>query len=118
VVAVVRAETSTGVANRVEEIGRLVRPTGALYLVDGVTSLGGMPVKLDEWGVDAFYSGTQKGLSCPPGLSPFSLSDRAMAKLRARKDKVPNWYLEISLLTSYWDGAKRAYHHTAPINMM
>src|SRR5262245_2942647 len=117
-VAVVHAGTSTGVANPIEEIGRVVRPTGALFLVDGVTSLGGMPVKLDEWGVDAFYSCTQKGLSCPPGLSPFSLSDRAMAKLRARKDKVPDWYLDVSLLVNYWAGAKRAYHHTAPINMI
>lgn len=117
-VAVVHAETSTGVANPVEEIGRLVKPTGALFLVDGVTSLGGMPVKLDDWDVDAFYSCTQKGLSCPPGLSPFSLSNRAMAKVRARKEKVPDWYLDVSLLMTYWDGAKRAYHHTAPINMI
>src|SRR5947208_2092209 len=117
-VAVVHAETSTGVANPVEEIGRLVRPTGALLLVDGVTSLGGMPVKLDEWGVDVFYSGTQKCLSCPPGLAPLSLSERALAKLRARREKVPNWYLDVSLLINYWEGAKRAYHHTAPINMI
>jgi len=118
IVAVVHAETSTGVANPVAEIGALVRPTGALYLVDGVTSLGGMPVELDAWGADAFYSGTQKCLSCPPGLAPFSVSDRAVAKLRARKSKVPNWYLDVSMIVNYWEGAKRAYHHTAPINMI
>jgi alanine-glyoxylate transaminase/serine-glyoxylate transaminase/serine-pyruvate transaminase len=118
IVAVVHAETSTGVANPVAEIGALVRPTGALYLVDGVTSLGGMPVQLDAWGADAFYSGTQKCLSCPPGLAPFSLSERAVAKLRARKTKVPNWYLDVSMIVNYWEGAKRAYHHTAPVNMI
>jgi alanine-glyoxylate transaminase/serine-glyoxylate transaminase/serine-pyruvate transaminase len=118
VVAVVHAETSTGVANPVAEIGKLVRPTGALYLVDGVTSLGGVPVEVDGWGADAFYSGTQKCLSCPPGLAPFSLSERAVAKLRARPDKVASWYLDVSMLISYWEGAKRAYHHTAPINMI
>jgi alanine-glyoxylate transaminase / serine-glyoxylate transaminase / serine-pyruvate transaminase len=117
-VAIVHAETSTGVANPVAEVGRLVKSTGALYLVDCVTSLGGMPVAPDEWGADAVYSVSQKCLSCPPGLAPFSLSDRAVAKLRARKDKVPNWYLDISLLINYWDGTKRAYHHTAPINMI
>jgi alanine-glyoxylate transaminase/serine-glyoxylate transaminase/serine-pyruvate transaminase len=118
IVAVVHAETSTGVANPVEAIGKLVRPTGALYLVDSVTGLGGMPVEVDGWGVDAFYSGTQKCLSCPPGLAPFSLSDRAVSKLRARKDKVPSWYLDVSMIINYWEGAKRAYHHTAPINMI
>jgi alanine-glyoxylate transaminase/serine-glyoxylate transaminase/serine-pyruvate transaminase len=118
IVAMVHAETSTGVANSVAEVAGLVRPTGALFLVDGVTSLGAMPVEVDAWGVDAFYSCTQKGLSCPPGLSPFSLSDRAVAKLRARKTKVPNWYLDISIIINYWEGTKRAYHHTAPINMI
>ena len=118
IVAVVHAETSTGVANPVAEIGKLVRPTGALYLVDGVTSLGGIPVELDEWGVDAFYSGTQKCLSCPPGLSPFSLSSRAVERVKARSSKVPNWYLDVTMIVNYWEGAKRAYHHTAPINMI
>jgi alanine-glyoxylate transaminase/serine-glyoxylate transaminase/serine-pyruvate transaminase len=117
-VAVVHAETSTGVANPVADIGQLVRPTGALYLVDGVTSLGGMPVTLDAWGADAFYSCTQKGLSCPPGLAPFSLSDRAVARVKARQTKVPSFYLDVTLLVNYWDGAKRVYHHTAPINMI
>jgi alanine-glyoxylate transaminase/serine-glyoxylate transaminase/serine-pyruvate transaminase len=118
VVAVVHAETSTGVVNPVAEIGALVRPTGSLFVVDGVTSLGGMPVEVDGWGVDAFYSCTQKGLSCPPGLSPFSLSDRAVTGLLARKVKVASWYLDASLIVNYWEGAKRAYHHTAPINMI
>jgi alanine-glyoxylate transaminase/serine-glyoxylate transaminase/serine-pyruvate transaminase len=117
IVGVVHAETSTGVENPVEEIGPLVRGNGALYLVDSVTGLGGMEVALDRWGVDAFYSGTQKCLSCPPGLAPLSLSGRAMAKLNARKTKVPNWYLDISLLTGYWEGRTRVYHHTAPITM-
>jgi alanine-glyoxylate transaminase/serine-glyoxylate transaminase/serine-pyruvate transaminase len=118
IVAIVHAETSTGVANPVAEVGRLVAGTGALYLVDTVTSLGGMPVTMDQWGCDVLYSGTQKCLSCPPGLAPVSFSDRAVAKLEARQTKVPNWYLDLTLLTGYWEGAKRAYHHTAPINML
>jgi alanine-glyoxylate transaminase/serine-glyoxylate transaminase/serine-pyruvate transaminase len=118
IVAVVHAETSTGVCNDVAAIGKLVRENGALYLVDAVTSLGGIPVLVDGWGVDALYSGTQKCLSCPPGISPVTFSDRAVAKLKARATKVPNWYLDFSLIISYWEGAKRAYHHTAPINML
>jgi alanine-glyoxylate transaminase/serine-glyoxylate transaminase/serine-pyruvate transaminase len=118
IVAVVHAETSTGVCNPVAEIGRLVKPTGALYLVDTVTSLGGMPVEMDAWGCDALYSGTQKCLSCPPGLAPVSLSPKAVEKLKARGTKVPNWYLDLTLITGYWEGAKRSYHHTAPINML
>jgi alanine-glyoxylate transaminase/serine-glyoxylate transaminase/serine-pyruvate transaminase len=77
-----------------------------------------MPVEMDAWGCDALYSGTQKCLSCPPGLAPASLSPKALEKLKARKTKVPNWYLDLTLLTSYWGGAKRSYHHTAPINML
>jgi alanine-glyoxylate transaminase/serine-glyoxylate transaminase/serine-pyruvate transaminase len=118
IVAVVHAETSTGVCNPVAEIGRLVGPTGALYLVDTVTSLGGMSVGMDAWGCDALYSGTQKCLSCPPGLAPVSLSPKAVEKLKARETNVPNWYLDLTLITSYWEGAKRSYHHTAPINML
>ena len=117
IVAVIHAETSTGVCNPVEEIGKLVKENGALYLVDGVTSLGGMEVALDRWGVDAFYSGTQKCLSCPPGLAPISFSERALAKLKVRKTKVPNWYLDLSMIINYWEGHTRAYHHTAPISM-
>lgn len=117
-VGIVHAETSTGVKNPVQEIGNLVRETGALYLVDTVTSLGGIPVDVDQWAADAVYSGTQKCLSCPPGLAPAAFSARAQAVLRHRSSKVPNWYLDLSLLSSYWEGAKRAYHHTAPINMV
>ena len=117
IVAVVHAETSTGVCNPVEAIGRLVREHGALYLVDSVTGLGGMEVALDRWGVDAFYSGTQKCLSCPPGLSPLSFSEAAIAKLKSRRKKVPNWYLDLTMIINYWEGNSRAYHHTAPINM-
>jgi alanine-glyoxylate transaminase/serine-glyoxylate transaminase/serine-pyruvate transaminase len=118
VVGVVHAETSTGVLNPIGEIGALIKPTGAMLVVDGVTSLGVMPVEVDGWGVDAFYSCSQKGLSCPPGLSPFSLSDRAVNELLARKVKVASWYLDASLIVNYWEGTKRAYHHTAPINMI
>ena len=118
IVAVVHAETSTGVANPVAEIGALVRETDALYLVDTVTSLGGMPVEADDWGVDAVYSGTQKCLSCPPGLAPVSFSERAVEKTMQRKTKVPNWYLDLSMIVNYWEGKKRAYHHTAPVNML
>jgi len=117
-VAVVHAETSTGVCNPVREIGALVKETPALYLVDGVTSLGGMEIALDDWGIDVFYSGTQKCLSCPPGLAPLSLSEAAAAKLTGRKTKVPNWYLDLTMIANYWEGKTRAYHHTAPINML
>jgi alanine-glyoxylate transaminase/serine-glyoxylate transaminase/serine-pyruvate transaminase len=118
IVAIVHAETSTGVCNPVSEVGKLVSPTNALYLVDTVTSLGGMPVTMDEWDCDVLYSGTQKCLSCPPGLAPVSFSDAALEKLKSRTSKVPNWYLDLTLLTGYWAGVKRAYHHTAPINML
>ena len=117
-VAVVHAETSTGVCNPVMEIGKLVKETGALYLVDCVTSLGGIPVEMDAWGCDILYSGTQKCLSCPPGLAPVSFSDKAVEKLKSRKTKVPNWYLDVSMIINYWVGKSRAYHHTAPINML
>jgi alanine-glyoxylate transaminase/serine-glyoxylate transaminase/serine-pyruvate transaminase len=117
-VAVVHAETSTGVCSPVAEIGGLVRQTEALYLVDTVTSLGGMPVAMDDWGCDVMYSGTQKCLSCPPGLSPVSFSERAVAKLTSRGTKVPNWYLDLTMIIKYWEGATRVYHHTAPINMI
>ncbi len=118
IVAVVHAETSTGVKNPVAEIGRLVAQNGALFLVDAVTSFGGIPVKVDEWGIDALYSGTQKCLSCPPGLAPLTFSPKALEALQARKTKVPNWYLDLTMITAYWEGNTRAYHHTAPINMI
>lgn len=117
IVATVLAETSTGVATPVAEMGKYVRDHGALLIMDCVTGLGGMPVRVDEWHVDAAYSCTQKCLACPPGLSPVTFSERAMQKIRQRKNKVPNWYLDMTLLEQYWTGAKRVYHHTAPATM-
>jgi alanine-glyoxylate transaminase/serine-glyoxylate transaminase/serine-pyruvate transaminase len=115
-VAVVHAETSTGALTPIEEISKLTHAAGALLLIDTVTSLGGCPVRLDDWKVDAVYSGTQKCLSCPPGLAPVSLSARALEVARSRKTKVQSWYLDVNLLSSYW-GQERVYHHTAPITM-
>lgn len=117
VVAMVHAETSTGVLSPAHEIGRMARAHGALFIVDCVTSLGGMPVRIDEWQADAVYSGTQKCLSCPPGLAPASFSERALDKLRSRKHKPPSWYLDLGLIAGYWEGTVRVYHHTAPVNM-
>ncbi|MDH3212594.1 MAG: aminotransferase class V-fold PLP-dependent enzyme [Myxococcales bacterium] len=114
-VAFVHAETSTGVHQPVEAIARAARDAGALVVLDCVTSLGGLPLALDEWGVDAAYSGTQKCLSCPPGLSPASFSERALARVRARRTPVPSWYFDLGLLAGYY-GAERVYHHTAPIS--
>lgn len=115
-VAIVHAETSTGALTPVEEISKLTHDAGALLLLDTVTSLGGCPVRIDEWNVDAVYSGTQKCLSCPPGLSPVSLNGRALEVARRRRTKVQSWYLDVNLLASYW-GQERVYHHTAPISM-
>lgn len=115
-VAVVHAETSTGALTPIPEISRIAHEAGALMLVDTVTSLGGCPVEIDEWDVDAVYSGTQKCLSCPPGLAPVSLSERALEIATTRRTKVQSWYLDVNLLASYW-GAERVYHHTAPISM-
>lgn len=117
-IAIVHAETSTGVLNPIDEIAKLIKKTNSLFVVDAVTSLGGIPIKMDQWGIDALYSGTQKCLSCPPGLSPVSFSEKAVHKLRKRKTKVPNWYLDLSMIASYWSGKQRVYHHTAPINMI
>jgi len=116
-VAVVHAETSTGVLQDLAPIRAAAEACGALFVVDCVTSLGGHDLRLDEWGIDAAYSGTQKCLSCPPGLSPVSFGPRAMEALRARKTKVQSWYLDLSMIASYW-GSERVYHHTAPINML
>ncbi len=117
-VAAVHAETSTGVANPIEEIAEIMRGNDALFLVDCVTSLGGMNVDVAGWGIDAAYSGTQKCLSCPPGLSPVYFSERAIDAIRSRQTKVPSWYLDVTMLLNYWSGEKRVYHHTAPINML
>ncbi len=116
VVGIVHAETSTGALQPLEEISRIVHDAGALLLVDCVTSLGGLPVSIDAVGIDAAYSGTQKCLSCPPGLAPVTFSPRALEAMDARSNAVSSWYLDISMLRNYW-GADRAYHHTAPINM-
>ena len=112
----VHAETSTGILQPMEGIGELCRQYGCLLLLDTVTSLGAVPVCLDDWKVDLAYSCSQKGLSCPPGLGPFTMGPRAEAKMQARKGKVPNWYLDVTLLNQYW-GSDRVYHHTAPVNM-
>jgi alanine-glyoxylate transaminase/serine-glyoxylate transaminase/serine-pyruvate transaminase len=115
VVAFVHAETSTGVCQPVAEIARAARDVDAFVVLDCVTSLGGIPVTLDAWGIDAAYSGTQKCLSCPPGLSPISFSDRAVAHVRARETPVQSWFMDVSLLAGYY-GEERVYHHTAPIS--
>lgn len=116
VVGLVMAETSTGAWQPIEEISTLVHDAGAMLLVDAVTSLGGVPVEVDRWNIDAIYSGTQKCLSCPPGLAPVSFNQRAIESVLARKSKVQSWYLDVSMLANYW-GDDRVYHHTAPINM-
>lgn len=119
ILAFVHAETSTGAQSDVKTLVDLAHRHGCLTIVDTVTSLGGTPVKVDEWGIDATYSGTQKCLSAPPGLSPVSFSERAVAAVKARKTKVQSWFLDLQLVLSYWGGdGKRAYHHTAPINLL
>jgi alanine-glyoxylate transaminase/serine-glyoxylate transaminase/serine-pyruvate transaminase len=118
-VAIVHAETSTGAHQPLEGLANLIHARGALLVVDAVTSLGGHELRVDDWGIDAIYSGTQKCLSCPPGLAPVSFSDRALAVMDARKTKVQSWYLDVSMLRKYYTGGGggRVYHHTAPINM-
>lgn len=117
VVGIVHAETSTGALQPLETISRIVHDAGALLLVDCVTSLGGLPVEIDEWGIDAAYSGTQKCLSCPPGLAPVTFGPRAIEVIDQRKRKVASWYLDMTMVRNYWSDKSRAYHHTAPINM-
>ncbi|MEH1925192.1 alanine--glyoxylate aminotransferase family protein [Nostoc sp.] len=116
ILALVHAETSTGARQPLEGVADLCSEFGTLLLVDTVTSLGGVPLFLDAWGVDLAYSCSQKGLGCPPGASPFTMSARAVEKLQQRQTKVANWYLDMSLLGKYW-GTERTYHHTAPINL-
>ncbi len=119
IVAMVHAETSTGAQSDVAKLVKLAHAHDCLTIVDAVTSLGGTPVKVDEWGIDAIYSGSQKCLSCTPGLSPISFNERALEKVRNRKSKVQSWFLDLNLVMGYWgEGAKRAYHHTAPINAL
>lgn len=116
-VALVHAETSTGVWQPISEVGTLCKQQGALFIVDAVTSLGGVPLQVDDWQIDICYSGTQKCLSCPPGLAPITFSDAALQIIRNRKTKVQSWYLDVSLIADYWSDQSRAYHHTAPISM-
>jgi alanine-glyoxylate transaminase/serine-glyoxylate transaminase/serine-pyruvate transaminase len=116
-IGMVHGETSTGVLNPIDKIGALAKEAGAYFIVDAVTSLGGVRLLPDAWGIDALYSCSQKCIGCPSGLSPVTFSDRAMQKIFARKKKVPNFYLDMSLLMKYWSGSPRAYHHTAPANM-
>ena len=115
-VGIVHAETSTGVLQPMEDIGAICREHGTLLLLDCVTSLGGVPVEIDEWGVEIAYSGTQKCLSCPPGVAPITFGERALGKVRERKNKVTSWYFDVSMVEKYW-GNDRVYHHTGPITM-
>jgi len=116
---IVHAETSTGAHQPLSGLGDLVHARGALLMVDAVTSLGGHEVRVDEWGIDACYSCSQKGLGCPPGLAPVTFSERALARVNARKTKPQSWYFDVALLRKYYLGEKgvRSYHHTAPSNM-
>jgi alanine-glyoxylate transaminase/serine-glyoxylate transaminase/serine-pyruvate transaminase len=117
IVAFVHAETSTGALSDAKTLVEIAHRHDCLTIVDAVTSLGGVPLRVDEWGVDAIYSGSQKCLSCTPGLSPVSFSERAVAAIKGRKTRVQSWFLDLNLVMGYWGGgAKRAYHHTAPIN--
>ncbi len=116
VLGLVHAETSTGARQPLEGVAELCRETNTLLLVDTVTSIGGVPLFIDEWGVDVAYAGSQKCLSCPPGIAPLTLGERAVEKLNRRQTKVANWYLDMTMVGKYW-GSERTYHHTAPINM-
>ncbi len=119
VVAFVHAETSTGALSDAKTLCALARQHNCLTIVDAVTSLGGVELRVDDWGIDAIYSGSQKCLSCTPGLSPVSFSDAAVAAIRARKHPVQSWFLDMNLILGYWgEGGKRAYHHTAPVNAL
>jgi alanine-glyoxylate transaminase / serine-glyoxylate transaminase / serine-pyruvate transaminase len=120
IVGIIQAETSTGAHQPLDGFADLIHSKGAMLVVDAVTSLGGHELCVDDWGIDAIYSGTQKCLSCPPGLSPVSFGERALARMDARKTKPQSWYLDVSMLRKYYTGGgggARVYHHTAPINM-
>lgn len=117
-VALVHAETSTGAWQPLEPISSLCRQHNALLIVDAVTSLGGIPVEVDRWSIDVCYSATQKCLSCPPGLAPLTLSERALSIVKNRRSPCQSWYLDLSLIADYWTEHNRAYHHTAPISML
>ncbi len=115
-VAIVHSETSTGIHQPLQEISKMTHLSGALFVVDGVTSLGCVPLEIDEWGIDACYSCTQKGIGAPPGLAPVTFSPRAMDAVHKRKTKCRSWYFDVGLIEQYW-GPDRLYHHTAPITM-
>ncbi|MFC2014508.1 pyridoxal-phosphate-dependent aminotransferase family protein [Chloroflexota bacterium] len=115
--ALVHAETSTGILQPLTEASQLAKQHDSLFLVDAVTSIGGHELAIDDWDIDICYSGTQKCLSCPPGLAPVTVNERALSVLQNRKNPVNSWYLDLSLLSSYWD-SNRFYHHTAPISMV
>jgi len=116
ILAFVHAETSTGVESDARALAAIAHQHGALVIADAVTSLGGIPLEVDEWQLDAVYSGSQKCLSCTPGLSPVTMNERAVEKIKTRKTKVPSWFLDLNLVMGYWGTGKRTYHHTAPIN--
>ncbi|MCR4346869.1 MAG: alanine--glyoxylate aminotransferase family protein [Sulfuricaulis sp.] len=118
IVAFVHAETSTGVQSDAKTLAEIARRHSCLTIVDTVTSLGGSPLKVDEWGLDAVFSGSQKCLSCSPGLAPLTLNDRAVDKIKKRKTRIQSWFLDLNLLMGYWGSGKRAYHHTAPVNTL
>lgn len=120
IVAFVHAETSTGVRSDAATLCQIAKKHGCLTIVDTVTSLVGIPVLVDKWGIDAIYSGSQKCLSCTPGLSPVSFSEKAVKKIKKRKSKVQSWFLDMNLVMNYWGNgsSKRAYHHTAPVNAL
>jgi alanine-glyoxylate transaminase/serine-glyoxylate transaminase/serine-pyruvate transaminase len=116
-VGFVHAETSTGVRNDAQQLCAIAKQFNCLTIVDAVTSLAGVELRVDDWLIDAIYSGTQKCLSCVPGLSPISFSDRAVEVIQKRKTPVQSWFLDMNLVVGYWgEGQKRAYHHTAPVN--
>ena len=117
-VALVHAETSTGAWQPIEPISAMCHAHDALLIVDAVTSLGGLPVEVDRWGIDVCYSATQKCLSCPPGLAPLTVNDRALSVVRSRRVPCQSWYFDLSLIADYWTEHNRAYHHTAPISML
>jgi len=118
-VCFVHAETSTGALSDVATLASIAREAGMLTLVDAVTSLGGVPLETDDWGLDAVYSGTQKCLSCPPGLGPITLNDKALEKVKGRSTPVQSWFMDLNLVLGYWsEGGKRSYHHTAPVNAL
>lgn len=116
ILAFIQAETSTGCASDARTLAALARRFGALSIVDAVTSLGGSELRVDDWGLDAVYSGSQKCLSCTPGLTPLTFSEAALARIKARRHKVQSWFMDLNLVLEYWGNTKRTYHHTAPIN--